>query len=119
MSGKFRNLSMRSIATPARELAVGFVGSMPAVLAADGRTITVGRVTLRNDAAPTSGSIAVDHLELTGADYVANDPYLRGDAYKKALTALRAKTETDLTDEQRANMTPKPRAKPKAKAKTD
>lgn len=54
--------------SPARDLVVGMTGAMPAVLAADGATIEVARVTLRNPAAATAGDILLDRFEVRAAD---------------------------------------------------
>ena len=53
---------------PAREIVAGFEDRMPAVLAADGRSVDVARVTLRNPAPATAGEIRVTHLDLRAAD---------------------------------------------------
>lgn len=56
------------ISAPSRTLVAGLVDHMPAALAADGNEVVAGEITLRNDATPGSGSIAVDHLILRAAD---------------------------------------------------
>jgi hypothetical protein len=56
------------LVAPARDLVVGLESRMPATLAADGDTITVGRLTLRNVAAASSDSIFLDHLTLRAGD---------------------------------------------------
>lgn len=53
---------------PARDLVVSLESLMPATLAADGDTITVGTLTLRNVAAASSDSIFLDHLTLRAGD---------------------------------------------------
>src|SRR6185295_2830073 len=53
---------------PARELVVDLESRMPATLAADGDTVTVGTVTLQNIAAAGSDSIFLDHVTLRAAD---------------------------------------------------
>jgi len=54
--------------TPARDLVVSLTEAMPAVLAADGGTIEVARVRLRNPAAPTAGDILLDRFVVRAAD---------------------------------------------------
>jgi hypothetical protein len=53
---------------PPRELVVGLLSRMPAALAADGRSVPVAELTLRNPAAPGSDSIRVDHFVIRAAD---------------------------------------------------
>jgi hypothetical protein len=53
---------------PARELVVYLESRMPATLAADGDTVTVGMLTLENTAAASSDSIFLDHLVLRAGD---------------------------------------------------
>jgi hypothetical protein len=53
---------------PPRTLLVGLEDLMPANLAADGREVAVGRLTLTNDAAPGSGAISLDRLVLRAGD---------------------------------------------------
>jgi hypothetical protein len=53
---------------PARELVVDLESRMPATLAADGDTVTVGILTLENTAAASSDSIFLDHLVLRAGD---------------------------------------------------
>ncbi|HYJ31764.1 MAG TPA: DNRLRE domain-containing protein [Candidatus Binatia bacterium] len=56
------------IASPARDLFAGLLDRMPAALAADGREVVTGVLTLRNGASAGSGSIRVDRLRLRAAD---------------------------------------------------
>jgi hypothetical protein len=56
------------IVPPSRALEVALIDAMPALLAADGRDITVGRVTLVNTANAGSGPIAVSGLTVRAAD---------------------------------------------------
>ncbi|NNE44244.1 MAG: hypothetical protein HKN12_08535, partial [Gemmatimonadetes bacterium] len=59
---------LAQIESPARELAVGFTDSMPAVLAADGSTVTFATLSLRNTAGASSGNLSLDRLEIRAGD---------------------------------------------------
>jgi hypothetical protein len=58
--------------SPASELRVGFEEFMPSVLVADGRAVSVARVTLSNAAPTASSDIVLDRLELRAADRTGN-----------------------------------------------
>jgi hypothetical protein len=56
------------VASPSRELVVGLTSRMPAVLAADGREIVAGELTLSNRDPEGVGDIVLDRLRLRAAD---------------------------------------------------
>lgn len=53
---------------PARELSVGMTSLMPAVLAADGRSVPAARLTFRNADPQGAGPILLDHLIVRASD---------------------------------------------------
>jgi uncharacterized repeat protein (TIGR01451 family) len=75
---------------PARMLVAGLASMMPAALAADGRTVAAGRLTLANVAAPASGAIRVSGLRVRAADRDGREIPLGAAA--ASLTALVADT---------------------------
>jgi hypothetical protein len=56
------------LTSPARDLAAALSSRMPAVLAPDGRPVTVASVQLHNADSTGSGPIQIDHLRVRGAD---------------------------------------------------
>ncbi|HUK61858.1 MAG TPA: hypothetical protein VLV15_00955, partial [Dongiaceae bacterium] len=56
------------LTSPARDLEAGLASRLPAALAADGRPVVAGTLTLRNSDSLAAGAIAVDHLVARAAD---------------------------------------------------
>ena len=59
---------LTQLTSPARALTVGFADQMPAVLAADGRTISVATMALANPADPSAGDVFVSAIRFEAAD---------------------------------------------------
>ncbi|HEU5310222.1 MAG TPA: hypothetical protein VFV24_02095, partial [Candidatus Eisenbacteria bacterium] len=73
------------LASPARDLVVGWEPLLPAVLAADGAEVAAARIRLANTAASGSGSIRLDRLRLQASDRSGNSLSLGS-----AVSSLRA-----------------------------